>query len=74
MVSLRWYSAEIIMDADYVDGLALLVNTPVSAESLYHHLELAERGTGLYVNLDKIELMTSKQNRFIFKLNGKPLK
>ena len=30
------YPAETIIDADYIDALALLANTPAQAESLLH--------------------------------------
>ena len=44
------YLAKTIMDADYADDLALLVNTPNQAETLLHSLEWAAAGIGLHVN------------------------
>ena len=42
-----------ITDADLVDDLTLLANTPAQAESLLQSLELAARVIDLYVNSDK---------------------
>ena len=53
----RWYPIETITDADYVDDLTFLANTPAEAESLEHSLEQAVIGIGLYVNSDKTEFM-----------------
>ena len=35
----RSYSTQTITDADYVDDIALIANTPAQAESLLHSLE-----------------------------------
>ena len=43
----RWYSAQMIMDVDYVDDIALLANTPTQGESLLHSLEQAAGYIGL---------------------------
>ena len=70
----RRYPAQTITDADYVDDLALLANTPAQAESLLHNLEWAAGGIGLYVNADKTEDMCFNQRGDIFTLNGGSLK
>ena len=44
------------------------------AESLLYFLEQAAKGTGLYMNSDKIEFMHFNSDFAIFPLNGKPLK
>ena len=49
----RRYPAQTITDADYVDDIVLLVNSPAQAESQLHSLELAACGIGLHVNADK---------------------
>ena len=67
------YPVETITDADYVDVLTLLANTPAPVESLLHSPENVARGIGLYENLDKIEFRCLKQNSAI-SLNSKPLK
>ena len=50
----RRYPTQTIMDADYVDDIALLANTPAQAETLLHSLELLAyacqcRQDGIYV-------------------------
>ena len=50
------------MDADYVDNLALLANTPTQAKTLFHSLEQLASSNGLYVNSDETELMCLNQN------------
>ena len=40
----RWYPAETMIDADYADDLAFLVNTPAKAKSLLHSLEQVVSG------------------------------
>ena len=40
-------------DADYVNDLVLLANTPAQADSLLHSLGQAIGGIGLYVNANK---------------------
>ena len=51
------YLEENIIDADYAHDLTLLANTSIQAESLLQRLEQVERGIGLYMNLDKKELI-----------------
>ena len=53
----RRYSAQTITDADYVDDIALLANTPAQAETSLHSLERAAAGIGLHVNAHKTEYM-----------------
>ena len=65
---------EIITDADNVDDVALLVNTPAQAESLLHSLEQTARGIGHFVNSNKTEFMCFNQDGAMSSLNGKPLK
>ena len=48
---------EKIMNADYTDDLALLVDTPAYAESILYSMVKAARDIGLYVNTDKTEFM-----------------
>ena len=52
----RQYLTETIIDADYIDDLALLANTPMQAESLLHSLEQEAQGIGL----NEIEFMCFK--------------
>ena len=61
------------MDADYVDDIALLANTPTQAESLLYSLEQTVGGIGLHVNADKIEYMCFNQGD-ISTLNSGSLK
>ena len=44
-----------IMDPDYPDDIALLVNIPTQAESLLQILEQAAGGIGLHANADKMD-------------------
>ena len=53
----RRYSAQTIMDVDYANDIALLVNTPTQTETLLHGLERAAAGRGHHVNADKMEYM-----------------
>ena len=53
----RRYSAQTIMDVDYVDDIALLANTSTLVQSLLHSLEQAASGNGLHINADKTEFM-----------------
>ena len=46
-------SAQDITDADYLDEIALLVNTLTQAESLLHSREQTIGDIGLYMNADK---------------------
>ena len=56
------YSTEAIIDADDVDDLALLPNTPDQAESPLYHLEQTTRGIVLFMNSDKTEFIFFKQD------------
>ena len=62
------------MNANYVDDLVLLTNTPAQAESLLYSLEQAARRINCYVNSDKTESMYFKQNGTVSTLDNKPLK
>ena len=62
------------MDSDYTDDLVLLANTSAQAKCLLHSLVYATRGISLYVNSDKIEFMSFKQDGVSSTINGKPLK
>ena len=57
----RRYSAQTIADADYVDDIALLANTPTQAEILLHSLERAAVGISLNVNAHKTEYIFFNQ-------------
>ena len=70
----RKYPAQTITDADYVDGIALSVNTPTEAETLLRKVEQAAAGIRLYVNTDKTEYMCFNQRGDISTLNGSSLK
>ena len=70
----RRYPATTITDADYVDDIAILANTPDQAETLLHSLERAAAGIGLYVNAHKTEYMCYNQTGDISTLEGTPLK
>ena len=70
----KWYSAQTIIDADYVDDITLLANTSTQAKSLLHHLEQATDGIGFYVNLDKMECMRFNSKGDISTLNDCSLK
>ena len=70
----RRYPATTITDADYVDDIAILVNTPDQAETLLHSLERAVASIGLYVNAHKTEYMCYNQTGDISTLEGTPLK
>ena len=61
-------------DADYVDDIAILVNTPNQAETLLHSLERAAAGIGLHVNAHKTEYMCYNQTGNITTLDETPLK
>ena len=49
------YPAKTIIDADDVDGIALLANAPTQAKTLIHSLERAAAGIGLHANAHKTE-------------------
>ena len=70
----RRYPAKTITDADYVDDIAILANTPDQAETLLHSLERAATGIGLYVNAHKTEYLCYNQTGDISTLDGTPLK
>ena len=59
----RWYPAQTITDADYVDDIMLLANTLAQAETLL-----------TYVNAHKTEYMCFNQRGDISTLNGSSLK
>ena len=46
-------TSQTITNADYVDVIALLANTPAQAETLLHSLERTAASIGLHVNADK---------------------
>ena len=68
------YLAKTITDADYVDDIAILANTPNQAETLLNSLERAAAGIGLHVNTHKWEYMCYNQTGDISTLDGTPLK
>ena len=70
----RRYPAQTITDADYIDDIVLLANTPTQAEILLHSLERTAAGIGLHVNTDKTEHMCFNQRGDIFILNSSSLK
>ena len=53
----RRYPIKAIVDADYVDDIVILANTPNQAETLLHSLEWAAAGIDLHVNEHKMEYM-----------------
>ena len=66
--------AQIIMDTDYANNIALLANAPAQAESQQHSLEQAAGSIGLHVNADKTEYMCFNQRGNISTLKSGPLK
>ena len=70
----RRYPAQTITEADYVDNIAILANTPAQAESLLHSLERAAACIGLHVNAHKTEYKCFNQRGDISTLNGSSLK
>ena len=58
----------------YRYDIALLVNTLTSAESLLHSLEQEEGGIGLYVNANKTDFISFKQEGTISTISGSLLK
>ena len=48
-------------DADYIDDMALLVNTPSQTEFLQYRLDQATGYIGLRMNANKKEFMSFKQ-------------
>ena len=73
-LSTRHFRAIVILSVSEVDNQALLANTPASAKSLLHSLELTAKSIGLCVNTDKTQFICFKQNRLISAFNGRPLK
>ena len=68
------YPTQTIMDAEYADDIALLVNTPAQAEYLLHSLEQAVASIGLNVNSHKTEYMCFNKRGDISTLNVSFLK
>ena len=60
-------------DAAYTDDLVLIANTIAKAEPLLHNQKQVTGGIGLYVNANKIEFKSFKQNGAISALSSKPL-
>ena len=60
-------------DANYVDDLALLTNTPAQAESQLHSIEQAAEGTDFHVNANKTKYLCLKQKGAIFTISSKSL-
>ena len=56
----RPYPRETMIDIDYADNLALLVNTAAQSESQLHILEQAAGGIGLFVNANKTGFISFK--------------
>ena len=54
--------------------LVLLANTPAHAKYLLHSLEQAARFISLYMNSDKVEFMSFKQDGAISTFSEKPVK
>ena len=70
----RRYPVQTIMDANYVDDIVLLANTPAQAETLLHSLEQAAADIDLHVNANKTEYMGFNQRGNISMLYGSVLK
>ena len=70
----RRYPAKTITDADYVDDIVILANTPNQAETLLHSLEQATAGIGFHVNAHKTEYMCFNQTDDISTLDRSSLK
>ena len=70
----RRHPAQIITNADCVNDIVLLANTPAQAETLLHRLERAAAGIDLHVNAHKTEYMCFNQTGDISKINGSSLK
>ena len=69
----RRYPTETMIDVDYADDLALFTNILAHPEFLLHSREEAEGGIGIYVNTNKTEYISVKQEEAISTLSGKPL-
>ena len=70
----RRYPVHTITDADYIDDIALLGNTPAQAESLLHSLERTAAGIDRHVNAHKMEYMCFNQRDDMSILRGSSLK
>ena len=70
----HWHLAEIITDVDWVDDVALLVNTPTQAEFLQYSLEKAAGGVVFCMNANKNALFWFKQEGASSSISGKFLK
>ena len=70
----RRYSSWKIIDMDYTEDIALLVNTPVQAKVLQYILEQAAGGLSLHVNANKTEFMCFNQRGVISTINGRSLR
>ena len=70
----RSYPAKTITDADYVDDIALLANTPNQAETLLHSLERSAACIGFLVKAHKTEYMCFNQAGHISTVDGASLK
>ena len=70
----RRYPAKTITDADYVDDIAILANTPNQAETLLHSFVQATAGIAIHVHEHKTEYMCSNQRGEISTLDGSTLK
>ena len=70
----KWYLAETMTDADYIDDLILLANTLAQTKSLQHSLKQAIGSIDLYVKANETEFTCFKQEGAISTLCGKPLK
>ena len=67
----RRYPAQTdIKDADFVDNIVILANTPTQTETLLHSLEWAAAGIGLNVTASKTEYIWFNQTNDISTLKG----
>ena len=70
----RRYPAKTITDANYINDIAILANTPNQAETLLHSLEQATAGFGLHFNAHKTEYMCFNQTGGVSTLDRSSLK
>ena len=70
----RRYPTKTITNTDYADDIAILINTPVQAETLLHKLEWATASISLHVNAHKTKHMCFNQTGDISTLSGSSLK
>ena len=70
----RRYPAQTITDADYINDIVLLANTPAQAESLLHSLQRTTGGIVLLVNAEKTEHICFNQRSDISTLISDSLK